>query len=116
MTIKVYDSFEEMFEDMEASQVLADSNVQPWQRGLKAGDCFVRADALPGVDVYCEVLPPYDEEDAAMYAEAHMQNYRFCKCYSTMCEWGEMGDVHISTATHTITREEFDAAKERKWR
>lgn len=107
MTIQSFKSVDEMFAAIEKAQVIADANVQGWQKTLDPGSYFIR-EAL-GIQIFCEVLPwPEDEEDEP-------GNYRFCKCYSEMCPEGELGDVHISTAVRRITGEEFRAAKLAGW-
>lgn len=44
-----------------------------------------------------------------MYNEPHMQNYRFCRAYSSYEPFGELGDVHVSTAESLVSRADFDA-------
>jgi hypothetical protein len=104
MTFTAYDSFEEMMDDLQANMKAADARVQPWQAEIKVGDCF-RESTPYGFDIYGEVLEGYEEE--------HLQNYRFCYCFSVACSEGERGDVHVSVVSEVITREEFEETKKK---
>lgn len=104
MTFTAYDSFEEMMDDLQANMKAADARTQEWQKQIKVGDCF-RQSTPYGFDIYGEVLEGYEEE--------HLQNYRFCYCFSVACPEGEKGDVHVSVISEVITREEFEEIKKK---
>jgi len=100
MNITFYDSTEEMLDALTEAMEAADSRVQEWQAKIKKGNCFWQETEY-GFPIYGEVL-----EDA--YKEKHLKNYRFCKCYSSACPEGELGDIHISVVSGILSREEFE--------
>ena len=100
--IEFFESVEEMFEAEREAQEAANGRVQDWQRQIKAGDCF-RQETPYGFDIYGEVLEEHKAE--------HLENYRFCYCFSVACPEGEKGDVHVSVITEVIGREAFEAFK-----
>lgn len=129
MEFRSYGSLDEMLDSMRKDQEAAEGRVASWQNDLKPGDLFVRS--AEGVAIYCEVLDPalpadkgqYSQEhlddlreSAAWYNEPHMKPFRFCRAFSVYCPRGELGDVHISTASAKITPEHFENAKARGWR
>jgi len=77
----------------------ADERVQEWQKAIKKGDYFWQETEYE-FSIYGEVL----ENDY----EGELQHYRFCKCYSSACPEGEIGDVHLSVISGILTREEFE--------
>lgn len=119
MTLIAYDTVEEMFAAQAANQRAADARVVPWQADLGVGDYFVRS--YHGFTIYHRILDPSegdftDEEKAEILADyAGAGYYRFCKAYSTMCEYGDLGDVHVSVAERKITVEEFEEARAGGW-
>lgn len=129
MEFRSYSSIDEMLDSMRKDQEAAEGRNAPWQYALKPGDLFVRS--AGGVAIYCEVLDPalpvdkgqHSQEDldelkesAAWYNEPHMKAFRFCRAFSVYCPRGELGDVHVSTASAKITPEHFESAKARGWR
>ena len=102
--MEFFDSVEEMFEAERKAQEAANARTQEWQKQIKVGDCF-RESTPYGFDIYGEVLEGYEEE--------HLQNYRFCYCFSVACPEGEKGDVHVSVISEVITREEFEDIKKK---
>ena len=100
MNITFYDSAEEMLDALTEAMEAADERVQEWQKTIKKGDCFWEKTEY-GFNVYGEVL-----EDAC--CEEHLKCYRFCKCHSEACPEGEMGDVHMSSISGILSREEFE--------
>lgn len=128
--IHSFNNIEEMLAAMESDRVEADGSVKDWQNHLLPGDFFVRI-GPGGVAIYCEVLDPatpttngpHDQEyldelkeAAAWYLEPHMKNFRFCRAFSVFCTYGEMGDVHVSTAALKISKENFEAARTHGWK
>ena len=130
MTITSFDTLEDVFSAMEADLKVANANVEEWQSKLVPGDFFIRF--VDGIPIFCRVLDPAlpvypdstlnsDElaelkEEALWYAEPHMQSFRFCYTYSQFCPEGELGDVHVSTASLKIHSNDFLAAKELGWK
>ena len=123
---------DDLFAEEAANRQAADENVKPHQI-LNAGDHFLRE--AHGFKIYGEVLDVRTsilagrdeaeldddereelDDEARVYAEPHMQFYRFTKSYSVICPRGELGDIHLSTVEKKITVEEFEAAKKRGWR
>jgi len=132
MTVKTFDSIEDLFAFQEKNRKSADSYVKVVQRKMGIGDCFLRY--VPDADliIYGELIDPlgyfegkdldagdgelreeYEYEKAAR-AEPHMKNYRFANCYSVMCREGEVGDVHVSVM-QPILRGVFDFAQKKGW-
>ena len=100
MNITLYDSMEEMLDDLSKAMQEADEKVKPWQAQIKKGDCFWQ-DTEYGFKIYGKVL-------RNAYRENHLRNYRFCKCFSEACPEGESGDTHVSVISGLLTREEFE--------
>ena len=100
MNITLYESTEEMLDDLNQAMQAADDKVKPWQAKIKKGDCFWQ-DTEYGFKIFGEVLKN-------AYCEKHLKNYRFCKCYSEACLEGELGDVHVSSIFGILSREEFE--------
>jgi len=55
MHITMYDSVDDMFDDLDKAMQAADANVKDWQKAIKKGDCFWQ-DTGYGFQVYGEVL------------------------------------------------------------
>jgi hypothetical protein len=125
-----------VIDDLFAAEALnrqaADENVKPDQI-LAKGEFFLRE--AHGFQIYGEILDVGDllldgrnladldedereeyDEEAAVYAQPHMKFYRFTKSHSKLCPHGELGDIHLSTVTRKLTRQEFQAAKTRGWK
>ena len=100
MNISFYESIEEMLDDLSKAMQAADEKVKPWQAQIKKGDCFWQ-DTEYGFKIYGKVLKN-------AYHEEHLRNYRFCRCYSSACPEGELGDVHVCTIGGLMTKEEFE--------
>lgn len=105
--MEFFDSVEEMFEAERKAQEAANARTKDWQKQIKVGDCF-RESTPYGFDIYGEVLEGYEEE--------HLQNYRFCYCFSVACPEGERGDVHVCQVTELISRSEFQEIKRKMQR
>jgi len=88
-----------MLEGLSQAMQAADERVQEWQKAIKKGDYFWQETEYE-FSIYGEVL----ENDY----EGELQHYRFCKCYSSACPEGEIGDVHLSVISGILTREEFE--------
>lgn len=124
MVIKSFSSLDEMFAAVDRAAEEAGGRVRAWQAAIKPGDFFVKLDR---VVIYGEVLDPgvrregscltdrQLEEDANMYRQPHMRNYRATKSYSVMCPEGEFGDQHVSTIAAVITKEQFEKFREVGW-
>jgi hypothetical protein len=100
VNITLYDTMEEMLDDLSKAMQEADDRVKSWQAEIKKGDCFWQ-DTEYGFKIYGKVLN-------SAYREEHLRNYRFCVCYSSACPEGERGDVHVCTIAGLLTREEFE--------
>lgn len=122
----------EFFEAEDRNRKAADANVNPEQSALKPGDFFVRH--AYGITIYGEIIDPVtlslngrriedltEEEQEEirdireLYNDETMKNYRFTRSYSSVCPDGELGDIHISTVSRTISREEFLSAQKKGW-
>ena len=109
--ITFYNSFEEMMEDLGRAMKEADARVKPVQAAIKPGQYFINFRHGPGVPIFGEVL----DTDDPLYNEPHMKHYRLTKAYSAACEWGEIGDTHVSDMDALIDKELFDYYKEHGW-
>lgn len=133
---KSYDSFEEMMADIQRNREAADRAVTEAQAALTVGDCFMRFDEPSGLVIYGEILDPgkpaapYDknvseeelaeyEYEAKVWKQPHMENIRFCRCFSRVDPWcaeqGELGNVHVATMAVKLSREAFEAMREAGW-
>jgi hypothetical protein len=134
MSIQVFDSPEEMFEQLRRDRENADRHIQPWQRELKPGDYVVRITEQFGqiIVIYGKLLDPLeserpyynldDPEEAAMFrdveerfGEAWHRSFRFGRFYSPMCMQGEIGDVHLATISGVISEAQFEEARQQGW-
>lgn len=97
-----------MIEDLSLAMQRADENVQDWQKAIKKGDCY-RQETEYGFSVYGVVLKN-------AYKDKYLQNYRLVRAYSIACPDGEMGDVHVSSISEVITKEEFERARANGWK
>lgn len=123
---------DDFFDAETKNRQAADETVKP-QQLLSPGDFFLRR--AHGIAIYGEVQDPRTyclggrnleemeeeelqdyEEEVAGYASPHMRFYRAAKCYSELCSYGELGDIHLSTVEKRLTAEEFEAAKKAGWR
>jgi hypothetical protein len=132
-----FESFEAMFDSMTRDEDAANKRVTPEQRDIGYGDYFIRIwDAGrmfgdPPLIVYGHVTPRdkwiADERDAGAddaelswsmqaHDSAYQRGYRFGWHYSEVEPDGELGSTHVSVMARKISREEFDAARERGWK
>lgn len=88
MEVIGYGSFEEMWEDLEASMKAADARTQDWQKEIKVGDWFTTQ--FEDLLILNHVLEMVKGEG--------LENYRYCRSYSLAVMDGEHGDVHVSSA------------------
>jgi len=85
----------------------ADEKVQDWQRAIRKGD-YYRQETEYGFDAYGKVLKN-------AYREKNLRNYRFVKAYSEACPEGELGDLHVSSVSEIITKEQFEKVRQNDW-
>ena len=136
MTIKSFDNLEDFFAAETTARNEADAGVEPFQAKLKPGDFFVRVYAHADVVIYGEILVPGSDEEltedglseedlaeikaeyeaeAALRNQPQMRHYHFSRCFSQMCQEGEVGDVHASTIAAVIPRSSFEEARKLGW-
>lgn len=126
MTIRSFDSIEDMFSAIEANRQSADARVLPWQTEIKPGDFLLGLDTTTKVFIWIEVLDGIEEERKAGGTEEELEtlreryssslkHYRFARCYSFLCHDGELGDFHVSTVMCKITLGQFEAARAVRW-
>lgn len=131
MRVQSFTSYEDMLKAIREAHEAAELRVQEWQKSFQIGDFFVRP--MPEYDlvIYGEILDPskpaespekYSAEDlelireeAKVYDEPHMKGMKFCRCFSVACEYGELGDTHISVMAAKISKEVFEAARSSGW-
>jgi hypothetical protein len=112
MTVKAFDSAEEMLAEMQRDREDADAHIEEWQRPTKPGDKIVRL-----ADVFGEILLIYGKltEPEPVYGAEWRRTSRYGWFYSVACPEGEPGSLHLATITAVITDEEFEAAREAGW-
>lgn len=110
MKVTAFDTLDEMMEAIDENRRAADSQVKPWQAAVKPGDYFVQTTPYDFL-IFGHVLKPH----ARFYKTEQGRHYRFCKCFSVVCEDGEMGDVHVSQIALIISEETFLRYREKGW-
>jgi hypothetical protein len=121
--VTFYGSFEEMMEAEEKARKVADARVKPTQANIKPGQYFVNFRYGKELPIFGEILDikklGVDEEEQTYvddsYGQPHMRFYRPTRAYSMACEWGEVGDIHLSEISAIIDRELFQWFKENGW-
>ena len=71
-----------------------------WQASLKVGDYYKTAP----YGIYGQILEATRDD-----------GFFIVKAYSTLCPEGEKGLFCVMDATHQITQDEFEQAKQRGW-
>jgi hypothetical protein len=107
MKVEFFDSPQEAAQHLERAMRAADARVRPWQAVLAPGDCFIADGGEEALLVVGEVLEACTEE--------RLRHYRFCRCYSTACPEGELGDVHVSTVLCRLSRQFFEQMRMTGW-
>ena len=107
MHVEFFHSLEEAQARLRQAMEAADARVKPWHSAVKVGDCFVADSGEEDLLVFGEVLEGYQE--------AHLRQYRFCRCFSVACPEGEVGDVHVSTILAVVSRAFFEAMRQEGW-
>jgi hypothetical protein len=106
-SVMAFDSVEDAFAVMGQMEREANDRIQPWQWQIQKGEClFYTPSEAPELAIYAEVL------------EAESGNpYLFVRAHSVAVfdEDGEIGDVHRSVVARKISREAFEAARQRGW-
>lgn len=95
------EGLDDIFYQEQVAQGFAAAAIKPWQRELAKGHYFVSF--VEGIAVYSKVL---EDDDG---------DFRFTMSYSAACDYGEMGDVHISTVFQTLSPQQFEAFKKKGW-
>lgn len=127
MHVREFDTLDEMLEYIRRSREEADAHAGDRGKLFVPGHCFARIVPEMGTIIYGLVLDPIEAEREAgadedelefqreLRAAPHMENMRFCRCWSTLCPDGEYGDVHVSCMHAELSREEFDRARDAGW-
>lgn len=134
MSIRSYMTYVEMIEDMQRNEAAATTRIKDWQHSVVPGNYVVRAVPSYNIVIYGIIIDPIENEkqyydnlsdpeqkgeyetSIESYGDGWKQSYRFGKFYSILCVEGEYGDIHLSSITKVITREEFESAKQNGWR
>lgn len=114
MKIVTIDNIDDFFAAEARAREEADKHVQPFQADLRPGDFFIRYLSDEDLVIWGEILEPHPE-DAHLYEQPHMANYRSTRCFSLACPEGEIGDIHVVTVTTAIGRAQFEAARAAGW-
>lgn len=132
MSFEAFESFEAMFDSMKRDEDAANERATQEQRDIGYGDYFIRTRRSFGdeLTIYGHIMTrdefitserdagsPEDELSWTLEGmdSSYTRGYRFGWCYSEVEPDGELGSTHVSTMTRKITKEEFDAARERNW-
>ena len=118
--------------DRRAREAYAKS--EAWQRELKPGDFYLAFERSAGLWIYGEIQGPpevpsldgVDEEQAdemraesefeqRVYRDGVARGFHPAHAFSDACPEGEYGDVHISTITLILTKEQFETARRMSW-
>jgi len=100
------DSWEEAEEMMDQANRTANQATLNWQwELLNPGSYAIRISN--GLLIFTEITHDY--------SEVRMQGYVYGKHYSIVCPEGESGDAHRAAFLAVITRDMFDAARNRDW-
>lgn len=119
MSVKTFQSSEEMFADLEA-RVEAGREAAKIHHikaaDLPHGSYFVYGHFEVGELIFGEVIEVTEyPEDNESIAQGRENGYIFARCYSVLCPEGELGDTHITRISRVISKEEFEVAKEAGW-
>lgn len=127
MSIKTYDSLDDVFDTIRKVRKAADRRVRPTQAALQAGDFVIRYDKSSDLVIYTELLDPVTAEREAgageaevayvreHYAQEHMKHSRFGRHYSVVCPEGELGDLHVASVEVTLSRADFQKVRAAGW-
>lgn len=135
MTFESFDNIEDAFAAMAAQEDAANRRTTPEQKAIGYGDYFIRDyETMFGfgesLTIYGYIMTRDEfieserdagspEDELAWTLErmdsSYERGYRFGWCYSEVEPDGELGSTHVSTMTRKISKEEFEAAKERGW-
>ncbi len=120
MTVKSFDTFEEMMADIEAR---VEEGLKAAEKhhikvdDLRQGSHFAYFHTTAGITIFGEVIEDSgDAEDNASIHMARMNGYIYAKCYSTEVPKGELGDTHVTHITHVMTKEDFERARANGWK
>ena len=119
VTIKGFDSLEEMLAYMAKQEAAANAAVRPRQQaGLGWGKYGLRVvDDMPiWTEIYTEAEAADGEEPetVADLQDSHRRGYRYGRHYSRVEPLGELGSVHIATMW-PISEADFNVAQEIGW-
>ena len=132
MSFQLFNSFDDAMASMRKAEEEANKRVTPEQADIGYGDYWMRVWQGFGETVkvygYIQTLEESlaqekecgaDEEELRMtedmLTDSYIRGYRFGYAYSAIEPEGELGSTHISQMIK-ISKEDFEAAKERGWR
>lgn len=133
MTFEFFESIDDMLNKMAADEDAANRAATPEQQAIGYGDYFIRLWPVMMEDnlaIYGQVMPrdKFIEEEknagaddaelswtVSTHDSAFKRGYRFGWHYSEVEPDGELGSTHVSVMMK-ISKEEFDAARDRGWK
>lgn len=117
MTIKVFNSPEEIFAELDAqaqqARKMLEGPLGKWLEEFHDGDCYVSVSN--GFPIFGKVLSSSYPEDAEPEAALRRDGYLPVKAWSAMCPHGEMGTEHISKFDFKISPQCLKTAKASNW-
>ncbi len=112
-----------MMEAERKAREAADARVRLTQAAIKPGQYFINFRHGPDLPIFGQILDisklGVDKEEQRYidetYDEPHMRYYKPTRCFSQACEWGEIGDIHVSQISAIIDEQLFTFYKENGW-
>ena len=73
---------------------------QDWQRQIKKGDYFVQMrETEDECEIFGKILHGYKDKD--------LKGFRYCQYFSIFSPEGKLGDIHVISIRHIITKKQF---------
>ncbi len=105
--VQTFESHEEFKNAIFENERIAYDSTEEWQKNLKPGQFYISL--FQDMIIYGKILEIIEEDGKP-------SNYRFVKAYSEMCQEGELGEMHVSTVTCSISECLFDFAMQSGFR
>lgn len=115
MTIRTFDTDEDLFAAMEADEAAAQEAMKKHPikvEDLRHGDFFVSVRPDLGIVIFGRVIETTEyEDDNAGISENRGRGFVFGECFSAMCTYGEVGDTHVTMIHGKISEALFNRVK-----
>lgn len=115
MSIRTFDTDEELFAAMEADEATAQKAMEKHHikvEDLRHGDFFASVRPDLGLIIFGRVIETTEyPEDNESIIESRRRGYIFGECFSVLCTYGEVGDTHVTMIHGKISPELFERVK-----